>query len=636
MLLTYAGRLPDSQDFPSENVDYVDEQIKLLIASLCPRIAVGSAAAGADLLVLTAALQAGSHAKVILAGTSGEFRESSVAGRGARWERLYDALSDHEHVEIIEIPRKQEDRSSYRAVTAAISDLAARLAEGDPIMGLTIAKARDGQDHSAELAAAQDLHHRLVLRVDPTRRREQTPVAFVAMPYGRRTNLPTGGEYEADATYRRILLPALIDGGYQPIRADADSLLEIIDLTMLRAIHGSELLIADLATLNANVMWELGVRHAWRRAGTILLRPAGTSTPFDVSHARVHEYNRNPTEVSDHDAIDGIRLLRGLVEAAGEGHTDSPVFATFPDLPEPTLPDPDPHAAGAAAAAARHSQEVSSAADLREADKLQGLVQGISSDEQLDVDARRALLEHVGFALIACGEHTAAAEVLAPLAGADTAMERTRLQQQYAHALIRSQDPKGRAQRLERAELRLQALLTRQPPTGEAYGLLASAAKARVEDTLDVGGPPGEQLSVAIEAYLQGFRLDPADYYPGVVALALLRLRGEHLRPSEQDLDEARELLPVVRFAATRSGEPDSSDVWRLATIAEVALHDFLLNANEEQLRIAEERYSRVAIVAGPQQRASVARQLRLLLNAGDPPGVINPILAHFATRPAS
>src|SRR5262249_20906627 len=149
-------------------------------------------------------------------------------------------------------------------------------------------------------------------------------------------------------------------------------------------------------------------------------------------------------------------------------------------------------------------------------------------------------------------------------------------------------------------------------PTGETFGLLGSAAKARVEAALAAREDPGEYLHAATAAYLEGFRLDPGDYYPGIVALALLRVHG--------DLAQARELLPVVRFAATRQGEPTDEDVWRLATVAELNLHDALLHDNPAALAEARRLYHRVAAVATPNQRNSVARQLRMLRDAGDPP----------------
>lgn len=631
VILSYAGRLPGPVEFPDDNIEYVREQVQRLIANLHPRLVVGSAAAGADLLVIEAALKSRSDAKVVLAGTVSEFRESSVAGRGAEWERLFDGLVDHERVDVIEVPRRENDTDSYQAVTTAIRAKAdSEALDDEPIVGLNVSGTRDGVDHSAALASAQELREQLVLRLDPSRRHTETPTAFVAMPFGRRRDPISGwNEYEADATYKRIILPALIDSGYQPVRADAEALLEVIDLTMLRAINAAEVVVADLATLNANVMWEVGVRHAWRRTGTILLRPKGTKPPFDVSHARVHEYQRDELTVDDNDAVAGIQLLRNLLEAVSEDRVDSPVFATFPALPEPRLELNSPDETQDKVR--RHIEAISLAADLRDSEGLQGMAAVVRDDAQLAEGARHPLLEQIGLALISTGCHAAAASVLCPLAERDTGMEHVRLQQQYAHALIRSDQEDGRMERLECAEQRLRALLIRSGQSGETFGLLGSAAKARVEDALATGRSPDVQLDVAIDAYLAGFRLDPGNYYPGIVALALLRLRGQRVTPNEKDIAHARELLPVVRFAATRLGDPTDHDPWPLATIAELHLHAYLLHDDcPESLVEARRLYGRLAAVGGPNHRASAARQLRLLRDAGDPEDVLNVLITLF------
>ena len=220
---------------------------------------------------------------------------------------------------------------------------------------------------------------------------------------------------------------------------------------------------------------------------------------------------------------------------------------------------------------------------------------------------------------------------MALLADLDVGMERVRLQQQYAHALIRSEEPDGRDERLKDAERRLRALADRGAPSGETLGLLGSAAKVRVEEALAAGNAPGVQLNLAIDAYLGGFQRDPGDCYPGVVALALLRLRGQRIAPNDADLERARELLPVVRFAATRLGEPTDQDVWRLATVAELYLHEYLLDEDSDEALVrATTTYTRVAAVGGANQRASAARQLRLLRNAGDPAEILDAILRVF------
>jgi hypothetical protein len=94
VIVAYAGRRPSPEGFPEGNVDSVARRLEQLMAGLRPRLVVGSAAAGADLLALKAAIRVDAQARVVLAGDEAEFRKSSVADVGPDWARQYDALLD--------------------------------------------------------------------------------------------------------------------------------------------------------------------------------------------------------------------------------------------------------------------------------------------------------------------------------------------------------------------------------------------------------------------------------------------------------------------------------------------------------------------------------------------------------------
>jgi hypothetical protein len=89
-----------------------------------------------------------------------------------------------------------------------------------------------------------------------------------------------------------------------------------------------------------------------------------------------------------------------------------------------------------------------------------------------------------------------------------------------------------------------------------------------------------------------------------------------------------------VRFSALRLGDPSDLDGWRLATVAELELHEHLLDPRAGAGGDAvTSRFARVARVGGPQLLASVARQLRLLRDAGDPADLLDAIL-ELVSRP--
>jgi tetratricopeptide (TPR) repeat protein len=241
------------------------------------------------------------------------------------------------------------------------------------------------------------------------------------------------------------------------------------------------------------------------------------------------------------------------------------------------------------------------------------------------------LLEQIAFRLLALDRYPDALRLLKPLAESDSELQRRRLQEQYAHALIRADDGAAEDdQLLLRAEGILRALRHRYGSTGEVLGLLGSAAKRRVERAIAAGQtPPPAYLEAAISAYRSGLESDPGDPYPGINAVALLRLRGQHWGGMEDDLDEARAMLPVVLFAASR---PDATDdEWTNLTLGECHLHAYLLDGDRGRLRLAQREYRRGAGRMEPQQRRSADRQLRLMRAAGDPPDVIDPLVDLFA-----
>jgi hypothetical protein len=620
VIVLYAGRRP-GVDFPDSNVDFVGQQLVQLLGGLRPRVIVGSAAAGADLLALEAAEALGIEAEAIVVGDRDEFRSDSVADKGAEWEQRYDHQLNR--VQLEELPRLETASDSYRAVTRRIVERGEELArEGESIVILAVAAARDASDHTEELVQHGRSPNRLALRIDPAKGRAELSRALVPMPFGENPYPERGWRYAPDLSYGRIMVPALIDAGYRPIRADTDALLEVIDHTMLREINSAELMIVDLALLNANVMWELGLRHAWRRSGTVLMAPEWLTPPFDVQWVPIVHYERGAERIRDRETVRAIRRLQQALAAVDERRVDSPVFANIDALVEVVLPEAPETDDGVGTLL----EECTLAGDVGDAEELLRLVTRVTESDELTPVARSALLEQIGLQLIRLDRYAAAREILAPLAQADTKFVRPRLQEQYAHVLIRG-DEADDAQ-LAEAEMRLVALEKRDGNTAERLRLLGSAAKARVENAVHRGEPPApDALERSIQAYREGIEADPGNPCFGINAIALLRLRGQRWGGGDPDLAAARELLPIVRFAATR-GQPCGGDAWARLTLAECALHAHLLDGGEDRLVEATAGYTGAAALGGTRQLRSARRQLELMYAAGDPPAVVEPLLA--------
>jgi tetratricopeptide (TPR) repeat protein len=173
---------------------------------------------------------------------------------------------------------------------------------------------------------------------------------FVIIGYGRKTDPATGRSLDLDKTFEQFVQPACDQVGINAFRAIDANLTGSIDRLMHTWILLADYVIADLTTLNANVFYELGVRHALRPSTTLLLadRKLMSRIPFDLSSFIVHAYDHpddagaaggdgafEPPAVATFAEL----LQRVLNEnARGEPESDSPVYDFLRGLGEPERP----------------------------------------------------------------------------------------------------------------------------------------------------------------------------------------------------------------------------------------------------------------------------------------------------------
>ena len=111
----------------------------------------------------------------------------------------------------------------------------------------------------------------------------QRPLCFVLMPFGQKPSVG-GATIDFDAVYKDLIAPAIDQADLEPLRADEEMTGGVIHKPMFERLILCEFAVADLTTANANVFYELGVRHSVRPWSTILLfAEGGTQLPFDVA-----------------------------------------------------------------------------------------------------------------------------------------------------------------------------------------------------------------------------------------------------------------------------------------------------------------------------------------------------------------
>ena len=97
------------------------------------------------------------------------------------------------------------------------------------------------------------------------------PHAFVAMPFGTKPG-PDGKPIDFNRIYVEFFKPALEAAGCEVFRADEEPAAGDIRADMFQELLVADLVLADLTLDNPNVWYELGVRHALRARGVVLVQ----------------------------------------------------------------------------------------------------------------------------------------------------------------------------------------------------------------------------------------------------------------------------------------------------------------------------------------------------------------------------
>ena len=138
VIVGFAGNRVDADDrdgrprFPASQTDAMRRRLTRLVSALEPRLVVGAAAAGADLLVLETAMACGVAIDVVLPSGVTEFPERSVADRGSPWTEAFDRVvteaSTRDRAWLIE-HREPADQAGYQAGNRHLLDEAVRQAD---------------------------------------------------------------------------------------------------------------------------------------------------------------------------------------------------------------------------------------------------------------------------------------------------------------------------------------------------------------------------------------------------------------------------------------------------------------------------------------------------------------------------
>jgi hypothetical protein len=378
-------------------------------------------------------------------------------------------------------------------------------------------------------------------------------VCFMVMPFGKK---PTGAEpgkgpaqIDFDALWDKALRPMIEnDLGYVPIRADQDAGSLIIQ-AMIERLAISDLVIADMTIPNANVYYEVGVRHAAKEFGCVLIA-AGWSKPlFDVAQMRRLTYSMDDGAVTDECAAsireslrDGIRQVKDFT---------SPVFEAIPGFPGRVKADQLRSFHDVAERLAKLQSEVSVARGLPAnlaAAEVKRLVATYGSDA--------GEVPSVALDLTLLLRDTR--QWPAALAFIDGLPQKVRempvMREQRALVLGKNGKP------LE-AIAELETLIRIEGDSSERSGLLGGRYKPLYDAATDAQSK-ALYLNKAIASYDRGMMLDLNDYYPSSNLPRLYRERRQN-----GDEEKAMMAANLALVACNRSRQRNPSDPWALPTL---------------------------------------------------------------------
>jgi hypothetical protein len=383
----------------------------------------------------------------------------------------------------------------------------------------------------------------------------QVTRAFIVRPFHTQEGI------DFDRVEKDLIAPALSACGIEGRTTGEITRQGNIREDMFRLLVVSDVVIADISIHNANVFYELGVRHGLRDRHTLLIRAEGSKDkhPFDLQTDRYFLYDEaNPESKLD-------ELITALKSTLASSGRDSPVFQLLPRL--------KPHDRYALTIVPWDFQE--DVARARHAGRRGDL--RLLAEEAHGFEWGSAGLRLVGeaqFQIRALGGAKESFEALRridpddfqanyrlgtiyqKLAGSagssDAKMDAIALSEQaITRVLARTKPPTDRDESpAEAAERRFRR--------AEGYSLLGSNAKTRwMEDwpqsTVDACRAKAlrsPHLGTSIQHYLSGFAEDLDSFYPGINALAMLRIQIELARALPEvwaekfdDADEAAAAL---------------------------------------------------------------------------------------------
>ena len=379
---------------------------------------------------------------------------------------------------------------------------------------------------------------------------------FLVMPFRvKPTGLEPGEGPETvdfDRLFRLALEPALHELGYDVERADQDAGSLIIK-EMIERLAYSDLVVADVSIPNGNVYYEVGIRHACRDRGCVMVAADWSAQLFDVDQMRRVVYPLEDGAIGSNTANEiKAALIRGI-PALASGL--SPFFDTVKHTPV------DPQGFEGLEVFREHARRINEligrfqAIDEYEPERARAEALALRDA----IDAMGEVPDYIRKDLVPILRDNAGWEAVVDyIESLDSTLRADAwVEEQRLLALSDSGD-------VEQAIGALEQLIDKQGKTAERCGLLGGRQKRLWRQYRDEGNEKmaRQKLARAISAYEDGILADLNDYYPSSNLPALLRARGRR-----SDLERARFISQLVVEQVERSLKLNDNDEWARPTL---------------------------------------------------------------------
>jgi len=390
------------------------------------------------------------------------------------------------------------------------------------------------------------------------------------MPFGKKKG-PEQIEFDFNYISETLLKPAILAAGLSPIRADAETTGGIIHKAMYERLILCDYAIADLSTTNANVYYELGMRHTIKPFTTVCIMSSKTMLPFDLNLNRTFPYQMDEDGKLTNIEADIQAIAGKLLEAKRIKTTDSPVHQLVEGISfQKSL--------------AHEKTDIfrdKVAYEKTIKDKLENIREHPVKAERLDLLHQYATTltpienQETGVLIDVLLSYRAIEAWPAMISWIEQLPEYVfntqMVQEQYAFALNRN------SQRNKAIEV-LENLIKANGANPETNGILGRIYKDFADDNEASKLKQEGFIKKSIEAYLAGYEADMRDAYPGINAITLMVLAND---------GRYVDYIHAVKLAVKLKMRKKQPDYWDHATLLELAIieqnpteaKDNLLNA---------------------------------------------------------